>query len=149
MASYCLHTCHSCGRLFQADHVRLIPAIGSRIFHRRLPLSPSPPHLELTTDEVPHFPAGAFSGRLLLISRPSLETNHLSAIHELMDSPVLGCDTETRPQNGSRPCLVQLASRDLCVMWRLRRREMRREGFPPMLRAILRSPEITKVRSVL
>ncbi len=143
VACHSLPTCHNCGRPLQADHVSLI---GSRVFHRRLPLSASRPHLLLTRDEVPLFPVGRFPGRLLLISRPSHEIKHRDEICQLVESSILGCDTETSPAAFPQaPCLLQLSSRDLCIMWRLRRGDVKREGFPPMLQGILQSPEITKV----
>ncbi len=152
MASYCRYTCRYCGRLLPANRVRSVTPdgfTGSRTFQRHLPLSPSPPHIHLTSEEVSNFPAMTFPGRLYLIPHPSQEVKYLAEIRELMDSSVLGCDTESKPKfhrsGSSRPCLVQLASRDICVMWRLRRREVERKAFPPMLEAILNSPKITKV----
>ena len=142
MAGY---VCHNCGRFVPA-----LQGLGSRIFRRYLPLSAHPPHIQLTRKEIIHFPNLTYPGKVVIITHPSLEERFEGVINEFAGNKVLGFDTESKPtfqkyQKLYGPCLIQLASRDLCIMWRLRGGAVTSETFPPMLRAILRARDITKV----
>jgi len=83
-------------------------------------------------------PRGRYSGRTVIISNPKSEKTYVKHIRQLLKSSVLGFDTESL---NSRICLVQLASRDVCILWRLKFSPQ----FPPMLHGILSSPQFLKV----
>lgn len=120
---------------------------------RNLPLSAQPPpHLDLLKDEIVQLPRLKFPGRTIVIRCPENERQYAQDIEALSECNVLGFDTEAkpnfRPGNSCQPpSLVQLSSRDTCVLWQLRRhRNNAREfPFPPKLQHILQSTEIKKV----
>ena len=106
------------------------------------------------------FPKARFPGQCFLINNPAAEEiQHEKAIHSLLaGTDVLGFDAETRPSLGRGmgnrpPCLVQLASEEVCVMWRLQveKKSCSYVGgsFPPLLCNILTSKDILKVIKVL
>jgi ribonuclease D len=74
------------------------------------------------------------------IRHPELEEEYTDSIRELLQSQVLGFDVEC-PANESRPILVQLASRELCVLWRVNKQS----PFPLRLHGVLSSPHFLKV----
>ena len=130
----------------------------TQTLYRSLSMSSSPPHLEITREELPKLPRANFPGKLILITNPlKEEATYKDEIRSLVsNSRVLGIDTETKPffysKDGcqsSPVCLVQLANEDLCIMWRLRRQRARSRyvgvDFPPILYSILTSKDILKV----
>lgn len=124
------------------------------IICRTLPLSAQAPHLDLLKDEISctYLPRLKFPGRTIVIRCPESEQQYTQAIEALSKCGVLGFDTEAKPsfQPGSPwqpPSVVQLSSRDTCVLWQLRRHrdDAREFSFPPKLLHILQSTEIKKV----
>lgn len=83
-------------------------------------------------------PRGRYSGQTVIIPTPKSEKTYVKHIRRLIRSSVLGFDTESL---NSRICLVQLASRDVCILWRLKFSLQ----FPPILHGILSSPQFLKV----
>ena len=108
------------------------------------------------SSEVQSLPKARFPGQCFLINNPAVEEiQYEKAINSLLTgNDVLGFDMETRPSLSRGmcnrpPCLVQLASEEVCVMWRLRveRKSCNYVGrnFPPLLCNILTSKNILKV----
>ena len=91
--------------------------------------------------ELRRLPRIRFCGQTVIVSNPAEERDHVSQIRCLLQSPVLGFDTESHHHDGKRASLVQLASRDMCVLWRLPSPSM----FPSLLHGILSSPRFLKV----
>lgn len=117
---------------------------------RHLSLSRSPPYLELTRDDLCKLPVARFPGECIVISTLEEERKHSSAIETLFKKKVLGFDTEWSPRRPRRtPSLVQLASEDVCIMWRLCYQNQESlfvgEKFPPRLLRLLTSKKIMKV----
>ena len=118
-------------------------------FHRSLPLSVHPPHLQVTNEDIKKLPKAQFRGESLLISDCSQEHKYMECIERLFKTEVLGVDSESKPSI-SAPALVQVASEDVCVLWRLRgahrkHRWFIKQRFPPMLKKLLTSKNILKV----
>ena len=145
MAGY---VCSQCGRLF----VSAAKAPHGVSFTRGLPFSAHLPHLRLTKEEIKLLPELKDGGatRKVIVSHPQHETQHENYIRTLTQSNVLGFDTETKPSFAtktlSKPCLVQLALPNLCVMWRLRSMNTSNGTFP-LLHKILESGDIMKVQA--
>ena len=117
---------------------------------RLLSLSASPPYLNLTQEDLVKLPLARFTGDCILISTPQDEEKYASAIDSLFSNAVLGFDTEWhcwRPRRA--PSLVQLASEDVCIMWRLCYRDQEKwfvgADFPPKLFNLLNTHRIIKV----
>lgn len=122
--------------------------------HRLLSLSASPPYLNLTQEDLPKLPLARFSGDRLLISTPQEEQKYTSVINDLFKHKVLGFDSEWHHWRPRRtPSLVQLASEDVCIMWRLCYKNQDKlfvgADFPSKLLALLSNPRIIKVISQL
>lgn len=85
-------------------------------------------------------PPCRFSGKIIHIKHHRMEESHTDVIRQLLKNQVLGFDVECS-LTGSRPLLVQLASRDLSILWQVK------EGapFPILLHGILASPHHLKV----
>ena len=118
--------------------------------HRFLTLSPSPPYLELTHEDLSKLPIAKFSGNCLVVSSLEDERRYSSAIDSLFNNSVLGFDTEWYNRRPRRlPSLVQLASQDVCILWRLCYQDQESlfvgEKLPPRLLHLLTSKKITKV----
>ena len=145
MAGY---VCWQCGRLF----VSAAKAPYGVSFTRSLPFSAHLPHLRLTKEEIELLPVlkGGGATHKVIISHPQHETQYENYIRTLTQSNVLGFDTETKPSFATKtlpkPCLVQLASSNLCVMWRLRSMNASNGTFP-LLHKILESEDIMKVQA--
>ena len=121
---------------------------------RLLSLSPSPPHLSLTQEDLWKLPEARFPGKYVVVSTLEDERTHSDAIEKLFQKTVLGFDTEWSPRRPRRlPSLVQLASEDVCVMWQLCYQDQENlfvgEKFPPRLLHLLTSRKITKVSRLL
>ena len=155
MAGY---VCLQCGRLFVS--AAKVPYGVS--FTRSLPFSARLPHLQLTKEEIELLPELKDGGAThkVVISHPQHETQYEEYIRTLTQSSILGFDTETKPSFATKtvpkpsfatktvpkPCLVQLASSNLCIMWRLRSMNASNGTFP-LLHKILESEDIMKVQA--
>ena len=145
MAGY---VCLQCGRLF----VSAAKAPYGVSFARSLPFSAHLPHLRLTKGEIELLPELKDGGakHKVVVSHPQHETQYEDYIRTLTQSNVLGFDTETKPsfttKTVQKPCLVQLASSNLCIMWRLRSMNASNGTFP-LLHRILKSEDIMKVQA--
>lgn len=95
---------------------------------------------ELKAD-LQRLPRSKYPGQMMVIGTAARETDYVKSIRKLLHSPVLGFDTEAKPQEYKKPCLVQLASRDVCILWRLNSSSQ----FPTILHGILSSPRFLKV----
>ena len=85
-------------------------------------------------------PQCQFPGETVLIRRHESEGAYVDVIRRLLRNGVLGLDVECLRHN-SKPILVQLASRDICVLWQVNKWT----PFPVLLRGILSSPLYLKV----
>lgn len=145
MAGY---VCLQCGRLC----VSAAKASYGVSFTRSLPFSAHLPHLRVTKEEIELLPVLKHGGasRKMIISNPQQEMQYEGFIRTLTQSSVLGFDTEARPAFVSKvvqkPCLVQLASSNLCIMWRLRSMNAS-NGMFPLLHRILESEDVMKVQA--
>ena len=87
----------------------------------------------ITKEEVEELPMEKFEGRIFVLTNEK-EANR--AVDYLERYPVLGFDTETRPnfRRGKRNkiALVQLSTEDTCFLFRLNRM-----GFPASLKKLL------------
>ena len=88
-----------------------------------------------------NLPRAVFQGRIEVVVS---ENAAKRAVKHLMNSPVLGFDTETRPSFKQgvqhKVALLQVASRDICFLFRLNHM-----GFPKCLVTLLEDTTITKV----
>lgn len=84
-------------------------------------------------------PPCRFSGKIIHIKHHR-EESHTDVIRQLLKNQVLGFDVECSLTN-SRPLLVQLASRDLSILWQVKEDS----PFPTLLHGILASPHYLKV----
>lgn len=90
---------------------------------------------------IAQLPVSAFPGRIIVILTPG-ETER--AVRFLLDQPLLGFDTETRPsfKRGQLNVvsLLQVSTEDTCFLFRLHH-----TGFTPALRRLLEDTTVTKV----
>ena len=95
----------------------------------------------ITKEEVEELPMEKFEGRIFVLTNEK-EANR--AVDYLERYPVLGFDTETRPnfRRGKRNkiALVQLSTEDTCFLFRLNRM-----GFPASLKKLLGNADVKKV----
>jgi len=137
--------CLRCGKLV-ASTARTPNSVTfvTNLERRRLPL------LNLTNKEIRQLPPVEHGGtnRQIVISHPTHEARFKKYVKVLAQNKVLGFDTESKPvfspKARLKPCLVQLASPKLSVLWRLRTLNSSNGRFP-MLCSILESKEILKV----
>ena len=141
--------CLRCGKLV----VSTIRTPNSVTFTTSFPFSARLPRLDITSKEIlqlMQLPIVRHGGtrRQVVISHPSAERRLTHYIKTLARNRVLGFDTESRPvftpKAQLKPCLVQLASSKLSVIWRLRTSNSSNGKFP-MLCSILESKDILKV----
>jgi len=108
----------------------------SRIGNLRRSMNPV-----ITSEEVAQMPVEIFAGRIIVIQS---EKEMNKAIDYLKTQPVIGFDTETKPnfKKGSRNkvALMQLSTADSCFLFRLNY-----VGFSPGLKELLASPKIKKI----
>jgi len=141
--------CLRCGKLV-ASTARTPNSVtfATSLERRRLPL------LNLTNKEIRQLPPVEHGGtnRQIVISHPTHEAKFKKYVKVLSQNRVLGFDTESKPvfspKAKLKPCLVQLASPKLSVLWRLRTLNSSNGRFP-VLCSILESKEILKVWSSL
>jgi len=90
---------------------------------------------------IAQLPVTAFEGRIIVILTPG-ETE--KAVRYLLEQPLLGFDTETRPsfRRGHQymVSLLQVATEDTCFLFRLHH-----TGFTPALHRLLEDTTVTKV----
>lgn len=91
---------------------------------------------------IPELPISQFQGRIITISTPG-EVE--MAVNYLLKFPVLGLDTETRPQFGkggkrNKVALLQVSTYDTCFLFRLNL-----IGFPLALCRLLEDERIPKI----
>lgn len=86
-------------------------------------------------------PAEEFPGRIEVIQTPA---SAIKAIQFLMDQPLVGFDTETRPSfrkgESHKVALLQLSTPDICFLFRLNR-----IGLIPELQELLESDNVIKI----
>ncbi len=86
-------------------------------------------------------PVSTFEGRIIVILTPG-ETER--AVRYLLDQPLLGFDTETRPSfkrgHLNIVSLLQVSTEDTCFLFRLHH-----TGFTPALHRLLEDTTVTKV----
>lgn len=86
-------------------------------------------------------PAEVFTGRIELVQTPA---QAVKAMRYLMDQPLVGFDTETRPSfrkgDNHKVALMQLSTPDICFLIRLNRL-----GIFPELKEFLESESVTKI----
>lgn len=82
-----------------------------------------------------------YTGRIEMVQTPAAA---VKAMRYLMDQPVVGFDTETRPNfrkgDNHKVALMQLSTPDICFLIRLNRL-----GIFPELKEFLESPKVTKI----
>lgn len=90
---------------------------------------------------IPTLPRVTFEGRIHVILTPG-ETYR--AVRYLLDQPILGFDTETRPSfrkgHTHKVSLLQVATEDTCFLFRLHH-----TGLTPALISLLEDTTVTKV----
>lgn len=86
-------------------------------------------------------PAEQFSGRIELVQTPA---NAVKAMRYLMEQPIVGFDTETRPSfrkgDKHKVALMQLSTPDICFLIRLNRL-----GLFPELKEFLENDKVLKI----
>ena len=98
----------------------------------------------ISKDALRLLPTARFPGDVVNIKHSEPEAQYADKIRQLLQNSVLGFDVECSPTN-NRPILVQLASRELCVLWQVGRST----PFPLALHGILSSPRYLKVSHLL
>ncbi|MBD5178442.1 MAG: 3'-5' exonuclease domain-containing protein 2 [Bacteroides sp.] len=82
-----------------------------------------------------------YTGRIEMVQTPAAA---VKAMRYLMDQPIVGFDTETRPNfrkgDNHKVALMQLSTPDICFLIRLNRL-----GIFPELKEFLESPKVTKI----
>jgi len=95
----------------------------------------------ISKEKISTLPVATFSGQIITVNN---EQEVKNAVEFLSTKNMLGFDTETRPafKKGKlhRIALMQLASDDICYLFRLNRL-----GFPEGLMDILTNPSIKKI----
>ena len=94
----------------------------------------------LSKEALRQLPPCRFPGEIVHIQHTDTEGKHTGSIRRLLQNRVLGFDVECSTTN-NRPILVQLASRELCVLWQV----TKCTPFPLTLHGILSSPHYLKV----
>lgn len=97
--------------------------------------------LSITKEQIAELPVAEFPGRSIVINSP---LDCRKAVKYLLNQPVLGFDTETRPSfrkgRMNRVALLQVSTFDECFLFRLNR-----IGFPKELARLFENPDIVKV----
>jgi len=85
--------------------------------------------------------AEVFPGRIEIVQTPA---NAVKAMRFLMEQPLVGFDTETRPSfrkgDNHKVALMQLSTPDICFLVRLNRL-----GIFPELKEFLETPDVVKI----
>ena len=93
-------------------------------------------------ENIRNLPQEQFEGHIYILQT---ENEAVRAVDYLMQKPLLGFDTETRPsfQKGklNKVALLQVATQDQCFLFRLNRME----GIPTSIKSLLEDEVITKV----
>ncbi len=95
----------------------------------------------ISKEELGALPAEEFKGRIVVVQSEMMAAK---ALRYLMDQPIVGFDTETRPsfRKGEvhKVALIQLSTEDTCFLIRLNRL-----GIFPLLREFLESENVKKI----
>ncbi|MDE7110691.1 MAG: 3'-5' exonuclease domain-containing protein 2 [Muribaculaceae bacterium] len=95
----------------------------------------------ISKEDLARLDAEEFKGRIVLVQT---ESTALKAMRYLMEQPVVGFDTETRPsfKKGQlhKVALIQLSTSDTCFLIRLNRL-----GIFPLLKEFLESEKVKKI----
>lgn len=104
-------------------------------------MNPTDTPRKIDKETLASLPAEVFPGRIEIVQTPQQARK---ALAYLMDQPIVGFDTETRPcfRKGEvhKVALMQLATDDICFLIRLNRL-----GLFDCLKKFLESPDIIKV----
>lgn len=97
--------------------------------------------LKISKEDLGKLPAERFNGRIVLVQT---EATAVKAMRFLMDQPIVGFDTETRPsfRKGQlhKVALMQLSTPDICFLIRLNRL-----GLFPALKEFLETESVKKI----
>lgn len=97
--------------------------------------------LTITKEEIAGLPQEDFTGRIFVVLT---EDEARRAVDYLMKFPVVGFDTETRPNfrkgQSNKVALMQISTEDTCFLFRLNR-----IGIPDSLESLLASGEVKKI----
>ncbi len=102
---------------------------------------------QITKEEIYELPLKAFEGEVVVVE--DYDTL-MQILPELMIQPVLGFDTETKPQfkkgikNNNKVALLQLASAEKAYLFRLNK-----IGLPAELKAVLADNDIIKIGAAI
>lgn len=100
-----------------------------------------PQLLTISKEELNMLPAEQFSGRIVVVQTPA---DLRKALAFLTDQPLVGFDTETRPNfrkgDNHQVALIQLSTQSIAFLIRINRL-----GLTPELRAFLEDPNTPKV----
>lgn len=95
----------------------------------------------IDNEQLDLLPMLQFEGNIVLIDKPEMVS---SAIQYLMNHPILGFDTETKPNfrkgEMNNVCLLQLATNDIAFIFRLNK-----IGMPNELLSLLSSTKVKKI----
>lgn len=95
----------------------------------------------ITKEEIAGLPQEDFTGRIFVVLT---EDEARRAVDYLMKFPVVGFDTETRPNfrkgQSNKVALMQISTEDTCFLFRLNR-----IGIPDSLESLLASGEVKKI----
>lgn len=95
----------------------------------------------ISKEELGRLPAEEFKGRIVVVQSEMMATK---AVRYLMDQPIVGFDTETRPSfrkgETHKVALIQLSTDDTCFLIRLNRL-----GIFPLLKEFLESESVKKI----
>ena len=107
---------------------------------------------EITNSQIAKCPFNHYKKEIFVISTPSDEykAENRNAINKILTSKIVGFDTETtvifHKKETFPIALIQLATDDTVVLWRLRRHGTYiRNRFPVVLKRILKDKDIRKV----
>lgn len=97
--------------------------------------------LTITKEEIAKLPQEDFAGRIFVVIT---EDEARRAVDYLMKFPLVGFDTETRPNfrkgQSNKVALMQISTEDTCFLFRLNR-----IGIPDSLEALLASEDVKKI----
>ena len=98
-------------------------------------------HNKFDKHEISKLPIDAFEGRIEVVNTPD---EAKTAVEYLMQQPILGIDTETRPSfrkgQSNKVALLQVSSKDVCYLFRLNIL-----GITPEIKYLLEETQIKKI----
>lgn len=97
--------------------------------------------INIPKEVLAELPVASFEGKIQMVDHPS---GIQSAVADLFSAPIVGFDTETRPNfrrgQNNNVSLVQLSTPDVCYLFRINK-----IGLVDELKDFLESPDILKV----